>query len=146
MTGVQTCALPISRITAVSGLTEGGANEITPPYAKDGMVNIDGYSDASPCSFTLVSDYLESTYPYLGTIKTGQYFDFRFIGLNINSRLKSTNEFIETHNGYHSYQTIGRNQKWYYLQLGNKVGTESGKDGSTIFVNEIGRASCRERV
>ena len=124
-----------ARITAVSGLTEGGANQNTTPYAKDGMVNIDGYSDASPCSFTLVSDYLESTYPYLGTIKTGQYFDFRFIGLNINSRLKSTNEFIETHNGYYSYQTIGRNQKWYYLQLGNKVGTESGKDGSTIYVN-----------
>jgi len=124
-----------ARISAVSSITEGGANQTTSVSSKDGCVDIDGYSDTSPCSFTVVSNYLEATYPHLGTIKTGQYFDFRFVGLNINSRLISTNEFIETHNGSSAGYTIGRVQKWYYLQLGTKVGTSSGKDGSVVYVN-----------
>ena len=114
------------RITAVTNIIEGGANQNTAPYAKDGIVNINGYTDGAPCSFTIVTDYLYSNFPYLGQLKTGNHFDFRFVGLKINSRLKTLEESIEMGNGYDSSSTLLRDQTLNYLESGEKVGTESG--------------------
>ena len=126
-----------ARITAVTNITEGGANQTTTPYAKNGMVNINGYTDGSPCSFTIVSDYLYSNYAYLGQLKKGNHFDFRSVGLMINSRLKTIEESIEMGNTP-SGNTLLRTQNLNYLESGQKVGTESGRKGSQFFAHFAG--------
>ncbi len=83
------------RISAKTTITEGGKNQTTAVTASDGKVNIDDYTDDSPCTWTDVYNYMTDNYPYVGVVKNGNYFDFRRILPIINSRLLSKNETIE---------------------------------------------------
>lgn len=83
------------RISAITTITEGGANQTTAVTASDGKMNVDSYTDETPCTWTTCYDYMTANYPYVGVVKNGNYFDFRRVIPKINSRLLSKNETIE---------------------------------------------------
>lgn len=83
------------RISAKTTITEGGANATDIVTRGDAYVNIDGYDDGTPCTWTDVYNYMNTNHAYVGCVKNGNYFDFRRVIPRVNSRLLSTNETIE---------------------------------------------------
>lgn len=122
-----------ARISAVSGITEGGANASTAVTIKNAVLNIDDYTEEAPCTLSEISTFL-SSYPYLGTIKVGDVYDLRQVSLYVNSRLKVTNGetlMIGLSNGASSY--CGYNYLGY-LQMGDKIDDNFGENGGTLIV------------
>jgi len=124
------------RLVSFSTVTEGGANTTTKVTAHDGRVNIVGYTDASPCTFTDIYNYLVANAPWLNIVKNGSYFDFREVDFNCASRLISIDEIIE--HGISGGSHGSGDSNFNYLQMGllNPDGI-SGRKGSVLIENGV---------
>lgn len=133
-----------ARISNLNGgtITEGGANATTAVAAKNHKITISGTSDGSPATFTDIYNYVNGSYPYLGAKKQGNYFDFRSVNLVMNSRVKSNSEVIEIANYGDAGYIRSSQSNLDYLQLGTKLGTKNGTDGSVLYINS--QANCHQ--
>lgn len=127
------------RISAKTTITEGGANQTTAVTASDGKINIDGYTDETPCTWTEVYNYMTANYPYVGVVNIGNYFDFRRVIPIINSRLLSKNETIEMGIDMRGVVTPRLGISLNYLTNGVASDYDAGRgyDGSTYIMNGI---------
>ena len=115
------------RITAVSGITEGGANQNTAVYGKDGLLRISGYTEASPCDWEDdLYPWVQSNAPQIGIEKTGTHsyvMTKSNLTMDSNSYFKFENITLEI-GTYYSYQRL----YWYNCTVTN----------STIFLYPTG--------
>lgn len=128
------------RISALTTITEGGANQTTAPTVSNGRIEIDGYTDETPCSWTEVYNYMNTNYPYVGCIHNGNYFDFTRTIPRVNSRLVSTNEVIELcADRYGKAPPSQLGVMLNYLTSGeaNPNDDTRGRNGSTYILNGI---------
>lgn len=123
------------RIAAKTTVTEGGANATTQPTIGDGAVNIDGFTTGSPCTLTMIYNYMNTNYPYVGVTLNNKYFDFKTIAIITNSPTVSSREILEIGPDTLGGSTFGGYTTFDYWTTGTAVGTENGRDGSTIFIN-----------
>jgi len=120
-----------ARISALTTITEGGANSTAVVTIKDSKVNIDGYTDGSPCTLDLVWTYLNANYSYLSNTctKTNNHYNFTPVSLYINSRLKVVSQSFEF--------GLGNNPgvaSLAYLQMGVKIDNYFGYNGGTLWI------------
>ena len=121
------------RITAVTNITEGGANQTSTVTLADSKVNINDYTDLSPCTLTIIYNYLTTNYAYLNITKTASgHFDFHAVSLYANSRLKVTNQSFEQ--GLNSGSYCGGKCSMNYLQMGDKIDDDFGKNGAVLWL------------
>ncbi|MCL4366220.1 hypothetical protein M1437_03265 [Patescibacteria group bacterium] len=126
--GVATYGWIRYRITAITTITEGGANQTSAPQVGDGYFTINGGTDATPATFEDVYNYVVASAPEIGASKpASSIYKFNNMRINIASRLKTTNEQVFIGNGCAGGHLI------YYLEAGTKVGTDGWKDHSSIF-------------
>jgi len=125
------------RLTAITTITEGGANRTTACQVNDGKLSCTGYTIGSPCTFTALYNYMNTNYSYVGCKKVSQYFDFRWVSLQLLSYLFTTHEVIESGINTAQVNTLNVNANFSYLQSGYKVGSYNGRDGSTFIINAI---------
>ena len=127
------------RLTAVSGLTEGGANQIDTVKRGSGRLYISGTTDEIPATFTEIYDWIKTNQPHISVTKrSGNSFDFTKVGLIFQSRLYTTNEIIEMGPDCHTNNKAGYNNL-NYVTSGIKKDDVTGYDGSTFIV--YGRAN-----
>jgi len=119
-------------VITVTSVTEGGANATTVISAKDGIVNIDGFTDGSPCTLANIKTVLDSS-PWLKATKTLNNYDFTSVRLYANSRLFVTKESFEIGVGGASpgYSYLN------YLTMGVKIDNYFGRDGGTMWVRAV---------
>ena len=127
------CSWIRCRIASLTSITEGGANITTRVTCSAGAVSINSYTDASPCTWTAVYNWIVANAPEIGAFRWGSAFKFDNCKINIYSRLRSTNEFIFIGNGCY-YQTVGLG----YYHSGDKVGTNGWKNPSYLFLGTRG--------
>lgn len=118
-----------ARMSALTTITEGGANQTSVITVKDGKVNIDSYTDGSPCTLAAIKTVLDS-YPWLHATKTLHHYDLSAVSLMVNSRLKVSNESFEIGVGGASpgYSYLN------YLTMGDKVSAYYGRNGGTLWI------------
>ena len=124
-----------ARITSVTNITEGGANTTDNVTFNTGDCDINDYSDASPCSLLTIYNYLSTNYSYLDIFKddASYHYDLSAVNLRTYSRLKSTNESLLL--GFNSADTAySTDLNLGYLQLGDKIDENSGKNGSILLL------------
>ena len=130
------------RITALTTITNGGANQTTAVACYNGRVEINNFSTAYPCTWLMVYNQMNTYYSYVKTAKAGSnYFDFRWFCVNVASPLLSTRETVELGVGGENAIVLCT-QVFAYLQCGTKVGTSHGIDGSLIIVNGMTNSSA----
>lgn len=128
------------RISALTTITEGGANQTTAPTVSNGRINIDGYTDLAPCTWTDVYNYMNTNYPYVGCVKVGSFFDFTRTIPRINSRLVSKNEVIELccdRFGKGSVSQLGVYLDYLTNGEANPTDATRGLNGSTYIMNGL---------
>lgn len=122
------------RIVSLTAITEGGANSTTVVKGSDGSININSYTDASPCTFTEMYNWVIANAPEIGATKIGNNsFKFDNCKLTISSTLRTTNETIFFGNGCY-YQSFN----FSYLWSGTKVGTNGWSNPSYFFFSTYG--------
>lgn len=121
------------RLSAVSGIIEGGANQTSAVTYGTGVLTISGTTDIAPGSFTDIYNWLVANKPYISVTKTKDgVFDFTKVGMILNSRVKTTNELIFLgQNSLGNYSASLNN--FDFIESGIKKGTR-GYDGSTFVV------------
>jgi len=128
------------RISAVTNITEGGANQNTRPKISDGRVTVSGGETTPVATFQTVFDWMLANYPYVSLSQTvSGSFDFTKIAINVNGRLESFSEVIELGMDCQSNATVGA-WDFEYLTSGIKDGTR-GYDGSTFIIHGRGNSS-----
>lgn len=128
------------RISAITSISEGGANQTTTIKTSNSVVTISGTTDAVPATFTDVYNWLRTNKSYIGvTFTKGNEFDFTKVGINIQSRLISYDEVV----------LIGQNatdnlsvtpSNFATLTSGTKIGTDRGFRGSTFIIYGVGNS------
>lgn len=121
------------RISALTSITEGGANQTDVLKHGDGRLAVSGTTDLAPGSFTDIYNWLRANKPYISVTKSDEnVFDFRKVGLVLNSRVKTTNEVILL--GQNVLGNYGQSYNYFdYIESGIKTGTR-GYDGSIIIL------------
>lgn len=106
------------RITALTTITEGGANTTDRVTVSDGAITITGYTDDAPCTFKDVYNFCNTYYPQIEATQISSNV-YRFVNtrLVINSTLRTTNEVIFMGNG-----NFGAGFNIQYLWSGTKSG------------------------
>lgn len=118
------------RIVSLTSITEGGANTTSRVQKGNGVLYIDGYTDGSPCSWTMVYDWIIANAPQIGATKiSSDAFKFDNVMITINSRLRSINERVYIGNGCYS-----ANFNLSYLHSGSKVGSNGWSYGSDYYL------------
>ncbi len=108
------------RITALTSITEGGANSISRAQRSTGYLAITGYTDAVPCTWLEVYNWIVANAPQCGATRIGSnVYKFDNVAFSINSTLRSNGEKIFIGNGYN-----GVSFNCGYLWSGTKVGTD----------------------
>lgn len=116
------------RITGITTITEGGANQTAQPTVSTAALTVSGGTDAVPATFKNVYDWIIANAPEIGaTNPAPSIFKFNSCRFIISSRLKSLNEQIFIGNG------AGLTHDLSYLETGTKVGTDGWKDSSCFF-------------
>lgn len=130
------------RISAITTMVEGGANQTLYPKYSDGAVNLSGTTDAVPATFEDIYTWMKTNYPYITTItKRNNYsYDFTKIVINMGSRLKTTLEIVETGQNCMANENVGINN-WDYLESGTKLGNR-GYNGSTFIIYGVSNSNC----
>ena len=124
------------RITAITTITEGGANQTTRPTVGDGILAITGGTLAVPATFAALYTWILANAPEIGATKIGTSgYKFDNIHIAIWSYLVSTNQQIFLGNGAMAFQDIS------YLQAGTLVGTDGWKDDTYIFLCTTGSSN-----
>jgi len=129
------------RISAVTNLTEGGANQTTAVKKSLGLLTITGGTDAVPGSFTEIYNWIKANLPHITVTNTQvNEFDFTKIALNIKSRVVTKNEVVNLGQDGPSSQTVGRND-FSYIESGTKVNIMTGHSGSTFIIHGSANSS-----
>ena len=116
------------RITGVTTVTEGGANQTTRPTVGDGILTVSGSTDAAPASFLEMYNWIIVNAPEIGaTHPATSIFKFDNLRLYFASRIKTLNEQIFIGNGANCSHNFS------YLESGTKVGTDGWRDASSFF-------------
>ena len=123
------------RIASLTSITEGGANATAKVQRSNGQLRIDsGYTEASPCTWTELYNWVVANAPEIGAYKWGNSaFKFDNCSIVINSPTRSRNEMVFFGNGcyYQVYYFI-------YLTSGDKVGTNGWSNPSYYFISTNG--------
>lgn len=107
------------RITAITTITEGGANANTAVTCGDGKLNVLGGTDATPATFLGIYNWLVANAPEVGaTNPMTSVFTFPNVVMNFASVTRSNNETIFMGNG--SNMPIS----FAYMWAGTLVGTD----------------------
>lgn len=123
------------RITAVTNITEGGANQIDDVTYGRGVLTVSGTTDEVPATFTEIYDWIRANEPHISVTKTnGNIFDFTKVGLDVTSRIYTTNEVIELGTGSLDNGGQGYNS-FDYLTSGIKKDDVTGYGGSTFIIH-----------
>ena len=132
------------RLSAVNNITEGGANQTDRIKYGRGVLHISGTSDESPASFNNIYDWLITNQPHISVNKrNGNSFDFTMVGLDINSRVETTNEIIEL--GPDCVSNIGAGyNNLDYVTSGIKKSATKGYGGSTFIVYGVANSAVIE--
>lgn len=129
--GITTNRWIRARISALTSITNGGAQSTTTVKTSDGIVRITAYSDASPCTWDAVYTWVAANAPEVGATKIAfdtYKFDNCFINIANGSTLRSTGEKIYMGNGSH-----GSLVNVSGLYSGTKVGTNGWSNASSYF-------------
>ena len=121
------------RIVSLTAITEGGANQTTRVQTNFGRVYVTDYTEAVPCTFLEVYDWLVANQSHISVSQSGNsFFDFKKVSLRIDSPLTTSGETIEIGN----WNLTGGNRSapgyLYYIRSGTKIGDKAGIDGSTF--------------
>jgi hypothetical protein len=145
VTGANTIVFPVqagmyaTTVNAITGrcwiryritggtVSEGGANQTITPQTSNGQLYISGGSDLDYATFTAVYNWAIINAPEIGATSVGNVFNFPNMVINIQSRLKTTNEIIFLGNG----GDLAHN--FTYLESGIKVGTDGWSTPSQYF-------------
>lgn len=123
------------RIASLTSITEGGANATNKVKRSNGQLRIEsGYTEASPCTWTELYNWVLANAPEIGAYKWGNSaFKFDNCSIIINSPTRSRNEMVFFGNGCY-YQIYYFN----YLISGDKVGTNGWSNPSYYFISTHG--------
>jgi len=126
------------RLVSFTTVTEGG--RITSFSSRRARVNINGYTDLSPCTLEDIYQDLITNYPWLPVTRTRDFegrthYDFRPVELYCNSRTLGLDCGFEIGNGYSGLRPHNNLSSFSYLQMGEKVGDEFGKNGGWIIIH-----------
>jgi len=128
------------RISAVTNITEGGANQTTRAKLSDGCITISGGETTPVATFKTVYDWMAANHSHVSLSRSvSGSFDFTKVSMNIAGRLQSFGEVVEFGQNCWANATVG---KWTltYLESGVKKGTR-GYDGSTFIMHGGGNSS-----
>jgi hypothetical protein len=124
------------RIVSVSGITEGGANTTDKVERNFGRVYVNDFTEGSPCTFMDIVEHLNTNYSYITNLKAGScFYDFRKVGIDLNSPLETKNEVAEFGNPIGSWEQTWGNRFGTYLRAGDRIGETSGRNGSVFMLN-----------
>jgi len=122
------------RIVSLTSISEGGATSTNRVQCSNGAINIEGYTDAAPCRWSTLYDWVIVNAPEIGAIRDASVYTFNnFQSINILSTLRSTDEVIFLGNGSY-YQSFN----FAYLWSGVKVGTDGWSNSSYYFISTRG--------
>lgn len=124
------------RIASLTSISEGGANSTTVVKGSYASVDVNGYTDASPCSWNEVYNWIVANAPEIGAYKWGNAFKFDNCQFAIYSTLRTTKEVIFVGNGCY-YQTFN----FSYLWSGTKIGTNGWFEPSYFFLSTNGQSN-----
>jgi len=118
------------RLVSFTTVTEGGANQTTAAKVSDGVVTCSGYTDGSPCTLTLLVDWLIANAPQVNASRSGPVFAIPHAKISFASRLRSIGEVLYYGNGSVYSTTL-----LVYWHSGTKVGVDGYeiRDSTTIF-------------
>lgn len=129
--GIRNRVFIRARISAITSITEGGANSTTTPQVGDGRLNLTGYTDGSPCTFENIYTWCVANRPDVLPQKVGtDTYVFPNAILNVASTLRSSGENIFMGNGC----MIGPQFDLSYAHLGTKVGTDGWTAGTNLYL------------
>jgi len=129
LNGISSYSWVRCRITALTTITNGGANATTRITCSDGTVNISGYTDGSPCTWQIVYDWIVANAPGIGATQIAKsVFKFDNCMFNIASTLRSNSETVFIGNG-----AWGPMINIAFLWSGTKVGTNGWSNTSDYF-------------
>jgi len=128
------------RISAITTITEGGANQTTAIKSSNSVITITGTTDAVPATFTDVYNWLRTNKSYIGvTFTNTNAYDFTKVGLNIKSRLVTYDEVISI--GQNATDNLSVTPSTFdVLTSGIKIGTDRGYRGSTFIIYGVGNS------
>ena len=127
------------RLSAVDTITEGGANQTDTVKYGRGTLRISGTTDEVPGTFKEIYDWIVANESHISVgLRNDNSFDFTKVGLNIDSRVVTTNEVIEIGPNCNSNNNSGNNSL-DYVTSGIKKSDTKGYAGSTFIV--YGRAN-----
>lgn len=124
------------RITAVTSITNGGANVTTIPTGYDGVINVKTSSETS----TSIVNYMQANYSYAQAQQIGRWTDLRWFSLNCAYFVTFEDEFIEigpvtaTNYVVNSFRGVS----FQYATLGVKTtenGLSVGTNGAYVIIN-----------
>ncbi len=119
-----------ARITAVTNITEGGANQTTAPYAGDGYVRTSGYTSGSPLSCEALYNWIVAN-TVIPAVRRGNYYEFPCgISNSDDSYWTTSDEIILLSNGASFLQPRLGNSFTSGIEKGNYGGT----GGSMILI------------
>lgn len=132
--GISNICAVRCRITALTTITNGGAQSTTTVKRSDGAVRLTGYSDGAPATWLDVYNYLVANAPETGPARVSAdvfKFDNCFINIANGSTLRSTSEKVYMGNGSQNATGILTVSG---LWSGNKVGTNGWDAASSYFL------------
>ena len=131
--GITTCYIRC-RVASLNSISEGGANITTRVKKNNGYVSVVGFTDASPCNWTQVYNWIITNAPKIGAYKWGNSaFKFDNCNIRLSSRLTSVNEMVFFGNGcYSQYYDFA------YLSSGQKSGANGWVSPSYYFFSTNG--------
>lgn len=125
------------RITGFTSRTNGGSNTTDKLLIGDGVVSVDDFTDASPCTLKMIHEYMLINYPYTKPVNVGNYFDMRWFAVDMKSPTVSYDEFLEIGTDMQGYCNLRNHWRFDYWTTGYQIGDNHGRGGSKIYINAI---------
>lgn len=116
------------RLVSFTTVTEGGA-VVAQTQRADGKVTISGYTDASPCTFLEIYNWIVANAPQIGAHRiASDTYKFDCCSWNVASTLRTTSQKI-----FMGCGGARNDMRFDYIWSGTKVGTDGWKDASYFF-------------
>lgn len=129
--GVSNVTAVRCRITALTSISNGGAQSTTTVKKSDGKIAVTGYSDGAPCTWLDIYNWVIANASEIGATKVSfdtYKFDNCAISISNGSTLRSTSEKIYMGNGCHCPGLLIAG-----LWSGTKAGTNGWQSASSYF-------------
>ena len=125
------------RITGFTSRTNGGSNTTDKLLIGDGVVSVDDFTDASPCTLKIIHEYILTNYPYIKPVNVGNYFDMRWFAVDMKSPTVSYDEFLEICTDMQGFCNLRNFWRFDYWTTGYQIGDNHGRGGSKVYINAI---------